>query len=98
MKLPKELKDKSDIGGIEKNRLCSIKGCDKVAIRSLSENAWKQYVENSGLKYKENSRRKIYLCKIHYNQSNKYRKSQDKIFQKKGFLDNSLAIRKGKWE
>jgi len=98
MKLPKELKDKSDLGGSAKNKDCSIQGCGEVAIRSLSENAWKKYVENSGLKYNKNSRHKIYLCKIHYNQSNKYRKSQDKIFQKKGFLDNSMAVRKGKWD
>ena len=97
MKLPKELKDKIDLGGSGKNRDCSIKGCGEVAIRSLSENTWKKYVENSGLKYNKNSRHKIYLCKIHYNQSNKYRKSQEKNFQKKGFLDDSIAIKKGKW-
>ena len=98
MKLPKELKDKSDLGGSTKNRVCSVQACDEGAIRSLSENAWKKYVEKSGLKYKKNSRHKIYLCKIHYNQSNKYRKSQEKIFQKKGFLDDSIADKKGKWD
>ena len=98
MKLPKELKDKSELGGSAKNKECSIKECGEDAIRSLSENAWKNYVEKSGLKYSKNSRHKIYLCKAHYNQSNKYRKSQEKIFQKKGFLDNSLAVKKGKWD
>ena len=98
MKLPKELKDKSDLGGSVKKRQCSIKDCSKDAIRSLSENAWKKYVENVGLKIKENSLHKIYLCKAHYNQSNKYRKSQEKIFQKKGFLDNSNSMKKGRWE
>ena len=98
MKLPKELKDKSDLGGNAKKRQCSIKNCNEMAIRSLSENAWKDYIENSGLKYNKNSRHKIYLCKTHYNQSNKYRKSQEKIFQKKGFLDDSVALKKGKWD
>ncbi|MFX1364418.1 MAG: hypothetical protein ACFFCE_01050 [Promethearchaeota archaeon] len=98
MKLPKELKDKGELGGSTKNKQCSIKECDEVAIRSLSENAWKKYVENSGLKYNKNPQHKIYLCKNHYNQSNKYRKSIEKIFQKKGFLDDSIAVRKGRWD
>ncbi|MFX1503551.1 MAG: hypothetical protein ACFFDH_21495 [Promethearchaeota archaeon] len=98
MKLPKELKDKGELGGSAKNKQCSINECDEVAIRSLSENAWENYVKNSGLKYNKNPRHKIYLCKDHYNQSNKYKKSQEKIFQKKGFLDNSIAVKKGKWD
>ena len=98
MKLPKELRDKRDLGGTAKTRKCSVKGCSELAIRSLSENAWKKYIEKSGLKLKENATRRLYLCKAHYNQSNKERKSQEKIFQKKGFLDNSSSIKKGKWE
>ena len=98
MKLPKEIKDKKDLTRSAKSRKCSIKGCDEIAIRSLSENSWKKYIKKAGLKYNENSQHKIYLCKRHYNQSNKYRKAQEKIFQKKGFLDNSIATKKGKWE
>lgn len=98
MKLPKELKDRQDIGSTVKKRKCSVKTCSENAIRSLSENAWKKYVEKAGLQFNESSNRKIYLCKQHYNQSNKFRKSQEKIFQKKGFLDNSDSLKKGKWE
>ncbi|MFX1490160.1 MAG: hypothetical protein ACFFBI_13490 [Promethearchaeota archaeon] len=98
MKLPKELRDKRDLGGTGKSRKCSIQGCSENALRSLSENTWKKYVENAGLKIKENSLHRIYLCKVHYNQSSKYRKSQEKIFQKKGFLDNSDSMKKGRWE
>ncbi|MFW9999434.1 MAG: hypothetical protein ACFE9Q_02895 [Candidatus Hodarchaeota archaeon] len=98
MKLPKELRDKGELSGSTKNRKCSIKDCSEFAIRSLSESSWKLYIEKAGLKYNKNARHKIYLCKIHYNQSNKYRKSQEKIFQKKGFLDNSIAVKKGKWD
>ena len=98
MKLPKEIKDKRDITRLSKNRECSIKGCDEIAIRSLSENSWKNYIEKAGLKFNSNSFHKIYLCKPHYNQCNKYRKSQEKIFQKKGFLNDSAAVKKGNWE
>lgn len=98
MKLPKEIKDKKDLTRLAKSRKCSIQGCDEVAIRSLSENTWKNYIEKAGLKFNTNSFHKIYLCKSHYNQGNKYRKSQEKIFQKKGFLDDSAAAKKGKWE
>ena len=98
MKLPKEIRDKKDLVRSAKARKCSIKNCNENAIRSLSENAWKIYIEKTGLKYKENSNHRVYLCKTHYNQSNKFRKAQEKVFQKKGFLDNTLAIKKGKWE
>ena len=97
MKLPKELRDKRDLGGTAKNRKCSIKGCSEIAIRSLSENSWKKYIEKAGLRYNENSRHKVYICNKHYNQSNKFKKSQEKLFQKKGFLDNHHAtkVKKG---
>ena len=64
---------------------------NEIAIRSLSENKWKSFVEKADLKYIENKQRKIYLCKNHYKESNKYRKSQDKLYQKKGFLDDSVS-------
>ena len=99
MKLPKELRDKRDIGGNAKSKKCSVESCSENAIRSLSENAWKKYIEKAGLKLKDSSTRRLYLCKPHYNQSNKVRKSQEKSFQKKGFLDDSASsIKKGKWE
>ena len=98
MKLPKELRDKKDVGVTTKTRKCSVKDCKENAIRSLSENAWKKYIEKAGLKIKESANRRIYLCKPHYSQSNKFRKSQEKSFQKKGFLDNSASLKKGKWE
>ncbi|MFX1278381.1 MAG: hypothetical protein ACFFA3_03125 [Promethearchaeota archaeon] len=98
MKLPKELRDKREMGGNTKTRKCSVKTCNENAIRSLSENAWEKYIEKAGLKLKNSSNRRIYLCKEHYSQSNKFRKSQEKNLQKKGFLDNTTASKKGKWE
>ncbi|MFX1410466.1 MAG: hypothetical protein ACFFA6_08945, partial [Promethearchaeota archaeon] len=73
MKLPKELRDKNDLINVGKIKNCSVKGCSENAIRSLSENAWKTYLEKATLKYEENRLKKIYLCKAHYNQTNKYR-------------------------
>ena len=98
MKLPKELRDKKDLVRSAKSRMCSVTICEETAIRSLSENTWKNYIENTGLKLKKNSARRIFLCKSHYNQANKFRKSQEKVFQKKGFLHNSTSVKKGKWE
>jgi len=98
MKLPKEIRDKRDMGGTAKTRKCSVKECKENAIRSLPENAWKKYIEKAGLKLKDSTSRRIFLCKPHYAQSNKFKKSLEKNFQKKGFLDNSLAHKKGKWE
>ena len=97
MKLPKELREKSDLRTTaSKAKNCSVNGCKELAIRSLSEKKWKSYVEKAQLKYTENKQHKIYLCKVHYKDANKYRKSQEKMYQKKGFLEDSVASGKGK--
>lgn len=100
MKLPKELREKGDLSATtNKGKRCSVKDCGEIAIRSLSENSWKSYVEKANLKYYENKQHKIYLCKTHYKEANKYRKSQEKFYQKKGFLENSVSLGKGKrWD
>ena len=99
MKLPKELKEKRDLSGTaSKAKICSVNECGETAIRSLSENKWSQYVEKAKLKVDENKKHKIYLCKAHYKEVNKLRKSEEKIYQQKGFLDNSSASKKGKWD
>ena len=49
MKLPKELRDKRDIGGTAKSRKCSVDGCSENAIRSLSENREILWVQPEGL-------------------------------------------------
>jgi hypothetical protein len=99
LKLPKELREKKELTGSSgKGKKCSVKDCNKKAIRSLNENKWAIYLEKADLKYDENKNRKIYLCKEHYKDTNKLRKSEEKLYQKKGFLDNSTATRKGKWD
>ena len=96
MKLPKELREKRDlVGSTSKAKLCSVKECGEPAIRSLSENKWSKYVEKAKLKVNENKNRKIYLCKAHYKDANKVRKSEEKLYQKKGFLEDT---KKGSWE
>ena len=98
MKLPKELREKQGIQGASKKaKQCSVKNCSKPAIRSLSEDKFSKYAELAKLKLAENRLRKIYLCKEHYNKVNKERKSQDKLSQKKGFLDNARSTKKGKY-
>ena len=100
LKLPKELREKVELSATaNKGKRCSVKGCGELAIRSLPENKWKFYVEKASLKYYENKQRKIYLCKVHYKDANKYRKVQEKKYQKKGFLEDSIALGKGKrWD
>jgi hypothetical protein len=100
VKLPKELREKGDLSATaNKGKNCSIKSCGDLAIRSLSENSWKSYVEKADLKYYDNKQHKIYLCKTHYKEINKYRKSQEKLYQKKGFLENSTTVSRSKnWD
>ena len=92
MKLPKEIREKNDLTSTSnKNKKCSVRDCNEIAVRSLAENKWKKYMEDASLKYLENRQHKIYLCKNHYKDINKYRKSQEKFYQKKGFLDDSVS-------
>ncbi len=99
MKFPKELRDKKDLGKTAgKSKQCSINDCYESAIRSLSENKWGKYLEKAGFKVDENKLHKIYLCKKHYSEANKIRKSQEKIYMRKGFLEDNPASRKGQWD
>jgi hypothetical protein len=100
MKLPKELREKGELSNTAiKEKKCSVKGCGLIAIRSLSENKWKIYVDKANLSYMENKQHKIYLCKEHYKDANKYRKAQEKQYQKKGFLEDSRSAGKIKrWD
>lgn len=95
LKLPKELHDKKELGSAAgKNKVCSIGGCKNTAVRSLSENNWKDYTEKAKLKIIENRAKKIYLCKEHYKEAKKEKQKDDKYSQKKGYLDNTLPFRR----
>jgi len=99
MKLPKELREKRDLGGpATKEKKCSVKGCSETAIRSLSENKWLKVCEKAKLKLDENRLHRIFLCKKHYKETNKVRKSDEKLIKKKGFLEDSTSTKKGKWD
>lgn len=99
MKLPKELREKTELKGAEsKNKKCSVKECSEQAIRSLNEKKWGKYVEKADLKIIESKNRKIYLCKAHYKEVKKVRKSEEKLYTKKGFLDDSYGSKKGRWD
>lgn len=99
MKLPKELREKNELKGTgNKKKKCSVVDCSKEAIRSLSENKWSPYLEKAHLKVAENRAHKVFLCKKHYKSAKKVRKSEEKLTQKKGFLNDQNARRKGKWD
>ena len=99
MKIPKELREKNDLlGTASKARKCSVIECGGLAIRSLSENKWSKVCEKANLKLNENKQHKIFLCKKHYKEANKMRKSDEKLIQKKGFLEDSTSTKRGKWD
>ncbi len=98
MKIPKELREKEGLSGsIVKDKKCSIEECGEEAIRSLSEEKWGSVIKKAGGKYTENKQHKIFLCKKHYKEYNKERKSEDKLVQKKGFLDKDHSQKPGKF-
>lgn len=97
MKLPKELREKKELGKGGKKKDCSVVGCKRPAIRSLSQNKFGKYLDRAKMKYVENKRNKIYLCKKHYKEADKVRKSQEKLYAKKGFLQDSHSAGRTKY-
>ncbi|TXT67286.1 MAG: hypothetical protein BAJALOKI1v1_130021 [Promethearchaeota archaeon] len=90
LKLPKDLQEKEYLktaGG--KKKACSVKECEREAVRSLSEEKWEGYLRLAELDYVENRKKKIFLCKKHYNAAKKVKKEDDKYNLKKGFLQDS---------
>lgn len=96
MKLPKEIREKGDLGGASSSKNCSVRECGETAIRSLSENKWSKVCEKLGFRLDENKQHKIFLCKKHYKEANKVRKSDEKLMQKKGFLQDDRSASKTK--
>jgi len=63
------------MGKVSKGALCSVEGCNREAIRSLSA----AKVEAAGLKVK--GTRRAYLCKEHYKEYKKATK-KEKLLEK----------------
>jgi hypothetical protein len=63
------------LGRIDKGVICSVKNCDKEAIRSLARDK----VSSAGLKVNEG--RRSYLCREHYKEYKKGSK-KDKLLEK----------------
>jgi hypothetical protein len=63
------------LGRIDKGVTCSVKNCDKEAIRSLARDK----VSSAGLKVNEG--RRSYLCREHYKEYKKGSK-KDKLLEK----------------
>lgn len=90
LKLPKELQqNKKGYGPSRINRKCSVEECGEIAIRSLSKQKWEPYAERANLKLKKSKGRNFYLCRVHYKDVNKYRKSAEKLTKKNVFTENS---------
>lgn len=66
------------MGKISKGVLCSVKDCDKPAVRSISYSVFNS--ANTGLILKEKSRA-VYLCKEHYKIFKKFSKKQ-RVYEK----------------
>ncbi len=97
MKLPKEIREKKDLKTEgSKTRKCSVAGCNADAVRSLSENKNSQYAEKAKLKIMDNKLHKIFVCKKHFKDLEKTRKSQEKLYTKKGFLEDQKSGKGGK--
>jgi hypothetical protein len=65
----------SCVGRIAKGVKCSVKNCDKEAVRSIARDK----VASAGLKVDEN--RRSYLCRDHYKEYKKGSK-KDKLLEK----------------
>ncbi len=95
MKIPKEIREKEQYGAhLASKERCSVRECDKKAIRSLSEYQWQTYFDSVGLPFLKNKRKKIFVCKVHYNKVSKEKKEREKPNKKKGFLEKPHHVQR----
>jgi hypothetical protein len=66
-----------------KGKTCNIKGCSAPAVRSLSKEAFEEYLVDAGLELKSDKERKITPCDAHYKAMRKKKKKDDKITKAK---------------
>jgi hypothetical protein len=75
---------KDEAGDAEaKGKTCNIKGCNAPAVRSLSKEAFDEYLHDAGLELKSDKERKITPCDEHYKLMKKKKKKDDKITRAK---------------
>ena len=65
------------MGKVAKGVKCGVIGCDKLAVRSLSN----ERVSNAGLKVDGARRGRAYLCKDHYKEFKKETKKEKMLEQ-----------------
>jgi hypothetical protein len=64
-------------------KTCNIKGCSAPAVRSLSKEAFDEYLRDARLELKSDKERKITPCDEHYKAMRKIKKKDDKITKAK---------------
>ncbi|MFB0544369.1 MAG: hypothetical protein ACETVN_01530 [Asgard group archaeon] len=68
------------MGKVKKGVTCSIAGCEKEAVKSLSLKRISKSLNNAGLKLKDyKKKRRVYLCDTHYKTVKKDLRSEAKI-------------------
>ncbi len=64
------------MGRIEKGETCSVKGCGKPAVRSLSP-SYARLIKEQGLEVADTKR--LYLCEEHYKVLKKAKSGEDRL-------------------
>jgi hypothetical protein len=65
-----------NLGKIKKGELCSVSGCGKPAVRSLSP-SYAPLIEKAGLQVSDKGR--LFLCEEHYKQLKKEKSGEDRL-------------------
>ena len=88
VKLPKEMQQgKKGVPAGKIDKKCMVQDCHEMAIRSLSKQKWEPYIDKAKLKIVESKKRNLFLCKAHYKEANKIRKSEKKATKKNVFTE-----------
>jgi len=64
------------VGRVKKGEACSVRDCDKAAVRSLSP-SYARLMKDAGMEVNESGR--LYLCEEHYKKLKKARSGEERL-------------------
>lgn len=67
------------MGKVKQGTVCSVRGCDEKATRSVSADKAREALQGAGASFEDDRARRIYLCQKHYKVYKKQTKKEKKV-------------------
>jgi hypothetical protein len=67
------------MGKVKQGTVCSVRGCNEKATRSLTADKAREALESTGVIFDDDRTRRLYLCQKHYRVYKKQTKKDKKV-------------------